>query len=68
MFAAGDTKMEGVASHQMLRLLAFSTCLVRLLGTAFTTLRLAQYKEFIKHIGQTIRCGWGGVVAVLVQG
>lgn len=50
-----DYKVEKVSSHQMLRLVAFSTCLVRLLGTAFTTLRLAEYKEFSKHVGQTIR-------------
>ncbi len=39
----------------MLRLIAFCTSLIRLLGTAFSTLRLARYKEFSKQVGQTIR-------------
>ena len=42
-------------SHQILRLIAFATCLIRLLGAAFSTLRLARYKEFVKQVGRTIR-------------
>ena len=42
-------------SYQVLRLIAFCTCLIRLLGAAFSTLRLSRYKEFIKQVGRTIR-------------
>ena len=43
------------SSYNTLRLLAFCTCLIRLLGAAFSTLRLSRYKEFIKQVGRTIR-------------
>lgn len=52
---AGELVVAETTSHQMLRLVAFSTCLVRLLGAAFTTLRQARYKEFVKQVGRTIR-------------
>ena len=53
----GEIPVTETTSHQMLRLVAFSTCLIRLLGVAFTTLQLSRYKEFIKQVGRTIR--WG---------
>ncbi len=52
----GEFNVSSQTSCNMLRLLAFCTCLVRLLGAAFSTLRLARYKEFIKQVGRTIRC------------
>ena len=51
----GEIPVAETTSHQMLRLFAFSTCLIRLLGVAFSTLQLARYKEFIKQVGRTIR-------------
>ena len=51
---AGTFTVEHCTSFQVLRL-SFCTCLVRLLGAAFSTLRLSRYKEFIKQVGRTIR-------------
>jgi hypothetical protein len=51
----GEIPVAETTSYQMLRLIAFSTCLIRLLGAAFSTLRLARYKEFVKQVGRTIR-------------
>ena len=51
----GEIPVAETTSYQMLRLIAFSTCLIRLLGAAFSTLRPARYKEFVKQIGRTIR-------------
>ena len=51
----GEYSVEWTASHQVLRLIAFCTCLIRLLGAAFSTLKMARYKEFIKQVGRTIR-------------
>ncbi|XP_065885224.1 ectopic P granules protein 5 homolog isoform X4 [Dysidea avara] len=48
-------QVELTSSYSMLRLISFSTCVIRLLGTAFSTLRLQRYKEFNKRIG---RCIW----------
>ena len=39
----------------MLRLIAFSTSLITILGNVFTSLRHSRYKEFVKHVGRTIR-------------
>ena len=36
-------------------MLAFATCLVRLLGTGFETFRKTRYREFVKRVGRTIR-------------
>jgi hypothetical protein len=52
---SGEIPVAETTSHQMLRLIAFSTCLIRLLGAAFSTLRLARYKEFVKQVGRTVR-------------
>ena len=49
-------QVELTSSYSMLRLISFSTCVIRLLGTAFSTLRLQRYKEFNKRIGRCIRC------------
>ena len=51
---AGTFTVEHCTSFQVLRL-SFCTRLVRLLGAAFSTLRLSRYKEFIKQVGRTIR-------------
>ncbi len=50
-----DFNVERVSSHNILRLFGFGTCLIRLLGAAFSTLRMARYKEFLKQVGRTIR-------------
>ena len=51
----GHYSAEGTTSHKMLQLIAFCTCLIRLFGTAFSTLRQSRYKEFVKQVGRTIR-------------
>ena len=38
-----------------MQLIAFCTCLIRLFGTVFNTLRSSSYKEFVKQVGRTIR-------------
>ena len=55
LVVVGEIPVAETTSYQMLRLIAFSTCLIRLLGAAFSTLRLARYKEFVKQVGRTIR-------------
>jgi hypothetical protein len=47
--------VENITPGNMLRLLAFCTCLVRLLGSSFTTFRKTRYREFVKRIGRSIR-------------
>lgn len=54
---------EGVLSHSpslsssndMIRLLAYSSCLVKLLGKIFDTYNMLRYRQFIKQISRTIR-------------
>eukprot|EP00731_Ephydatia_muelleri_P017652 Em0010g750a len=51
----GEFYAERCSSYAMLRLIAFCTCLIRLLGAAFSTMKLLRYKEFVKRVGRTIR-------------
>ena len=50
-----EYRPELTSSYSMMRLIAFCTCLIRLLGMAFSTLRLQRYKEFNKRVGRCIR-------------
>ena len=50
-------------SYQMMQLIAFCTCIIRILGMSFSSLRQSKYREFIKQVGRTVRqvvplCGW----------
>ena len=47
--------VERVSSHGMMTLLAFCSRLVELLGTGFSTFKLARYREFVKRLGRTVR-------------
>ena len=50
-----EYRPELTSSYSMMRLIAFCMCLIKLLGTAFSTLRLQRYKEFNKRVGRCIR-------------
>ena len=51
----GSYSVTYCTSTNMLRLIAFSTSLITILGNVFTTLRHSRYKEFVKQVGRTIR-------------
>ena len=39
----------------MMQLIAFCTCIIRILGMSFSSLRQSKYREFIKQVGRTVR-------------
>ena len=53
--STGTYSVSHCTSTNMLRLIAFSTSLITILGNVFTSLRHSRYKEFVKQIGRTIR-------------
>jgi hypothetical protein len=53
--SASDYSVERMTSFRLMRLFAFSNCLIKVLGAAFSTLQQLRYKRFIQIIGQSIR-------------
>ena len=47
--------LEYTTSRDIMRMIAFATCVVRVMGNAFSTYQRVRYRAFVKRIGRTIR-------------